>query len=474
MPTATATPATRATASADDPFEALRARVAAAVTLPGEPGWDTARQAWNLAADQHPAVVTEPTTAAEVVTLVEFARDHELRVAVQSTGHAASALGSLSHAMLVRTHLMRAVTIDAAARRARVEAGARWADVVLPASAHGLAALAGSSPDVGVAGYALSGGIGWLARSHGLAADSIVAIEMVTADGRLLRIDRDHTPDLFWAVRGGGGSFGVVTGIELELFPIERLYAGALFFPWERSTEVLGAWREWVRNVPDETTSVGRILQFPPLEEIPAPLRGRAFVIVEAAHLGDETEGEALLAPLRALGPELDTFAMVAPADLLALHMDPPGPTPVEGDGALLDGLPSAAIEALVAVAGPASGSTLQTVELRHLGGALARAPAHAGALGSVGGEFLLFAGGIAPDADAVRRTATRVDAIKAALSPWDAGHRYLNFAERPIDARAGFPAATHRRLREVKTRHDPADLFLAKHPIEPAARASR
>lgn len=453
---------------------ALRAGLGNRLTLPSDPGWDVARQAWNLAVDQRPVAVAEPVSAAEVVAIVAFARERRLRVATQGTGHAAAALGDLDQAILIRTHRMRGVQIDAATRRARAQAGAVWADVSVPAAAHGLAALAGSSADVGVVGYTLSGGVGWLARRYGLAADSVVSIELVTADGRLVVADADHEPDLFWALRGGGGGFGVVTGIELELLPIARLYAGALFFPWERSAEVLGAWLALVGEAPDEMTSVGRILQLPPLDAIPAPLRGRAFAVVEAAHLGDEGEAAALLAPLRALGPELDTFATIAPDALVGLHMDPPFPTPVAGDGALLDDLPAEAIDALVAAAGPASGSTLQSVELRHLGGALGRVREGGGALGRLDGDFLLFAAGVAPDPTAVDAAEARIDAIKGAMRRWDAGHRYLNFVERPGGAHAGFSDATYRRLREVKSEYDPTDLVLAKHPIQPLSRTPR
>ena len=210
---------------------------------------------------------------------------------------------SLHDTILVKTHRMRVVEIDPDRRRARAQAGALWADVVGPAAEHGLAALAGSSHDVGVVGYCLGGGLSWLARKHGLAANSVVAVQIVTADGRVVVADANHDADLFWAVRGGGGSFGIVTAIELALYPVDELYAGMLAFPVERAAEILRAWREWVRTVPDEATSVGRILHFPPLEDIPEPMRGQSFVVVEMAYLGDEASASELLAPLRALGP---------------------------------------------------------------------------------------------------------------------------------------------------------------------------
>jgi FAD/FMN-containing dehydrogenase len=297
-------------------FRTLRARVSGEIVLAGDPGWDAVRQAWNLAVDQHPFAVALVESADDVLAVVEFARANGLRVAPQSTGHGASTLAGLEDAILVKVERMRRVEIDPAARRARVEAGAIWADVVEPAAEQGFVVLHGSSPDVGVAGYSLGGGMGWLARSRGLSANSVTAVEIVTADGRLVRADQENEPDLFWAVRGGGGNFGVVTAIEIALYEEPELYAGAMFWPVEQAAEVLHAWREWTETVPDTVTSVGRILHFPPIPDIPEPMRGNSFVLVEAVYPGSESEGAALVAPLRGLGPAIDTFAAVPPTAL--------------------------------------------------------------------------------------------------------------------------------------------------------------
>jgi hypothetical protein len=207
------------------------------------------------------------------------------------------------------------------------------AGVIVPAAEHGLAGLAGSSPGVGVAGYTLGGGLGFLARRYGLAANSVTAAELVTPGGDLFRADAGHEPDLLWAVRGGGG-VGVVTALEM------RLYTGDLLFPIERAAEVLHAWREWTPTVPDEVTSIGHLLRVPPLPEVPEPLRGRAFAILETAYLGDAGTGAELIQPLRRLGPEVDTVAMIPAAALGQLNMDPSQPVPAAGDGAFLADLP--------------------------------------------------------------------------------------------------------------------------------------
>jgi hypothetical protein len=377
-------------------------------------------------------------------------------------------LGELADTVLLKMSGLRAVQVDPVTRIARAEAGAMWQDVTPVAAAHGLAALAGSAPDVGVAGYTLGGGLSWLARSHGLAANSVVALEVITADGRLRHVDADHDPELFWALRGGGGSFGIVTALEFRLYPITDVYAGVLFFPIERAGEVLEAWRAWLPAVPDTVTSVGRLLRFPPLPELPEPLRGQSFAVIEATcQLSDEQAGE-LLAPLRALGPAMDTFARIPVTELARLHMDPPGPVPGHGDGLLVGELDASAVEAFVRVGLDAQ--ALLSLELRQLGGAVAPGRAcDGGAVDSIDAAFALFAVGVAPDEAAMRAVRSAVDAVQHAMAPWSTGGCYLNFAERRKSGAALFGAATYDRLRAVKAGYDPADVIRANHPVPPA-----
>jgi hypothetical protein len=447
----------------------LRARIEGTVVAPQDASWDEARAAWNLAVDQRPALVAVPHSAADVVAIVEFARERGLRVAPQGTGHNASAIASLERTILVKTHALRDVEIDVAGRRARVGSGVVWAEVTGPASEHGLAPLAGSSPDVGVVGYTLGGGLSWLSRRHGLASNSVLAIELVTADGRLVRCDRDHEPELFWALRGGGGSFGVVTAIEFVLYPAPQVYAGAMLWPWERATEVLTRYVEWCRTAPDAISTSARLLQVPPLPDIPEPVRGRQFVAIDGAYLGDPEAAAEVLAPLRALEPEIDMFAPIPAAALSHIHMDPEHPVPGHGDGMVLDELTPAAIEALVAIAGPGSGSPLLAVELRQLGGAIGVPPAEHGALAKIGGAFALFAVGMAMTPEMGAAVEAHVGRVIEAMDPWDAGRRYLNFTERPADASAFFPEGTLRRLQAVKAEYDPGDMLCSNHPV-PAA----
>jgi FAD/FMN-containing dehydrogenase len=450
-------------------LETLRAAVTGKIFTPGDAGYDQARQAWNLAIDERPAVVVMAESAADVAQAVWFARTHGMRIAPQGTGHGAEPLEPLQGAMLLRTVRMRSVHIDPASRTARAEAGALWQDVTVPAGEHGLAALAGTSPNVGVTGYTLGGGMGWLARRYGLAANSVTAAELVTPDGRLVRTDGDHEPDLFWAVRGGGGSVGVVTALEMRLYPVRELYAGALFFPIRRATQVLRTWRAWTGTVPDEVTSLGRILRLPPLPEIPEPLRGRAFALVEAACLGDASAGSELLGPLRRLGPELDTFAMIPPPALAQLHMDPDQPVPNQGDGAFLADLPDAAIDALVALAGPDADTPLLSIEVRHLGGALARPAPSGGAQPDIGAGYVMFAAGFTPTPELADTVRAQAQAVKDALAPWHASYDYYNFEETTASASTVLPPASYRRLQEIKARYDPDQVIISTHPVRPA-----
>jgi len=386
----------------------LRSALQGDVVTPEDEGWDEARQAWNLTVDQRPAAVVLPESAEDVRDTLRFAYEVGLRVAPQGTGHGAAALGDLADTILLKTERLRGVEIDPEARTARVAAGAIWIEVVEAAAEHGLAALAGSSPDVGVVGYTLGGGLSWLARKHGIGANQVTAVELVTADGRLVRADAETNADLFWAVRGGGGNFGVVTALEFNLFPITEVYAGILWFPIDRAAEILNEWRAWTDGQPEEMTSVGRLLQFPSIPEIPEPVRGQSFVVVQAIFLGDEADGAALLAPLRALGPVLDTVTTTPITELSRLHMDPEGPAPGAGDGGMLADVDAELVDTLVDLA---VGSPLLSVEIRHLGGAVARARPEHGAVSHFEAPFLMYAVGIAPTPGRTTAPASRTRA---------------------------------------------------------------
>jgi FAD/FMN-containing dehydrogenase len=449
---------------ARDDISALRDLCGGAVAVPGDEGYDAARQAFNLAIDQRPAAVAYPADADEVADVIRAARAAGLRVAAQATGHNAGPLGALADTVLVKTSGLGGVEIDPAGRIARVGAGVLWADVVDAAAPHGLIALHGSSPNVGVAGYSLGGGMGWLARSHGLQTNHVTAIELVTADGEIVRTDAANDPELFWALRGGGGNFGIVTALEFRLFPLTEIFAGMLIWDWSQAERVLTAWSEWALTAPDTVTTSFRIMQLPPLPEIPEPIRGRSIVMIDGAVQGDDPV--AAIAPLRALGPEIDTFAVVPAASLVRLHQDPEEPMPFVSDTALIDALGPEAIATILEFAGPGSGSPLLTVELRQLGGALRRPAPHHGAAAMIDAQFVLFAGSLAMDADMGAMIAGYAGGFVDALQPWAARGHYLNFAEHPVNTAESYEPTSYTRLLAVKGRVDPDNVIRANHAL--------
>jgi FAD/FMN-containing dehydrogenase len=445
----------------------LAAAVTGDVVTPADAEWDLARRAWNLAADQRPALVALPADAADVVAIVRFARANGLKVAPQGTGHNATAIASLEDTILVSTQRMRGVEIDADAQTARVQAGTIWLEVTEASTPHGLFPLSGSAPDVGVVGYTLGGGLSWLARKHGLATNNVTAIELVTPDGELVRATADERADLFWALRGGGGNFGVVTAMEFRLFPYGEVYAGMMIWPFERAGEVLRAWRDWTRTAPDEVTTSMRILHVPPLPDVPEVVRGRSIAVIDGAYAGDTEAGAEALAPLRALAPELDTFAPSAPVVLSRIHMDPEEPIPYLSETAFLGDLDDAALDAILAHVQP--GGPLLFAELRQLGGALARVPEGAGAAGSFNGDHIYFTAGLALDGEMAQAVVASGRRALAALAAYDSGSAYLNFAEEPTDTSKFYSEVAYARLRRIRAAVDPRGLMVGNHPI-PAA----
>ncbi|KGN41675.1 FAD-binding oxidoreductase [Knoellia aerolata] len=457
------------------PADSLRDLCGGAVHLAGDPGYDTARMPWNVAVDQRPAAVAFPRHVEDVVSVVRAAAAAGLRVAPQGTGHNAGALADqpLGDVVLLRTNEMSAVSVDPEARIARAEGGALWQDVVEAAASHGLAALHGSSPDVAVIGYTLGGGLSWYARSLGLATNSVTAVEVVTADGSLVRADARNERDLFWALRGGGGNFGVVTAIEFRLYPIPDVYAGMLLWDRERAPEVVRAWAAWSRTAPDSVTTSLRVMSLPPMPELPPFLRGRQLVVIDGAVLADDASAEALLAPLRALAPEMDTFTRVPSATLTRLHMDPEGPTPAVAAATVLDELPEEAIEAFLAEVGPGSTTSLLAAELRQLGGALGRKHPDAGALPRLQGAYAGFFVAIAATPEMAEQGKADGRAVVGALAPWASGTAVLNFTEERTDTSTAYGNGAFERLRTIRAAVDPDGLFAANHPVPGRGRSA-
>lgn len=443
----------------------LREALSGHVIAEGEAGWDAARQAWNLTADQRPPLVVLAESAADIGATVRFAAANGLRVAPQSTGHGATSMGDLAGTILLKTSRLTAVAVDPTTRTATVEAGAVWSDVVAPAAEHGLVGLHGMSGAVGVAGYVLGGGIGWLTRRHGFASTHVRSFAVVGADGDARRVDAASDPDLFWALRGGGGRPVIVTSFELELFELREAFAGALIWPLEEAEAVVGAWREWIATVPDELTSTIKLVRFPPLPAVAERLRGRAVVAITLAFTGTAERGSELVAPLRAVAtPYIDTLTTVSGAGLADVAGDPTNPTPALGHAGLVDRIGSAEAEAFLALAGPGVDTPLVSVEIRHLGGALRDPDRDPGAAGPLDPEGLFYSTApvSSPQAEAAILAAQREAAERIApLS--GARDTILTFDEqRPM--RDAFAPEVADRLEAVAAARDPDGLFVANH----------
>jgi len=437
------------------------------IATPDDSDWDQARLAWNLAADQQPVAVVFAESAEDIAATVSFAAESDLKVAAQGTGHGAAPLAPLDGTILLKTERMRGVEINADAQTARVEAGVLVLELSEAAGEHGLASMPGSAPDVGVTGYTLGGGLSWLGRRYGFACNRVRAIELIDAGGEARTVDADNDADLFWAMRGGGGGYAVITALHLNLLPIDEIYAGALVFPAEVGADAVRTYRDWAANVPDEVTSVVRFITPPPIPDVPEPIRGRPLLTIDAACIGGQAEGEATIAPLREIGETImDTFAWMPAAGLCRIHMDPENPVPGVGEGRTIRELSDEAIDAFVSIAGPGSGSPLLLSELRHLGGALGRPDESGGALSYLDAGFAMYSVGMPMTPELGKAIAAHLAKIEETMRPWRANGSYYNFVEGPCDVDAILPPDVCARLGEVKSKWDPEGRVVANHAV--------
>ena len=451
---------------------ALRVALRGAVFTPEDPEYATATAAWCAGVRHTPALVVLPETAADVATAVGFARDHGLPVAVQATGHGAAK--PCNHGLLINTSRMQGVTVDPVAGTARVEAGTKWNAVIPIAQEHGLAPLNGSSSDIGVVGYTLGGGTGWMARKYGFAADRILSADLVTADGAALHISETENDELLWALRGGSGNFGIVTALEFELVPVTQVYGGGVVYPLVQSPTVLPAFAAWVETLPEEITASVAIMRLPPMPELPPMLRGQEVVIVRACGVGDLTAAATAIAPMRKLGtPLLDTFAVMPYTAIDAISMDPVDPMPLLSATSLLEELSPSAIDALLAVAGPGVDSPVLMIELRYIAGASERSPRSGGNANRDSAPFTLYAIGVAGDPEGRSVVQSDLERVVTQLAPFASGKVFLNFLGDgdwgPERTRAAYTADDYARLQRIKAKVDPENRFCFNHNIQPA-----
>ncbi|MFI5691373.1 FAD-binding oxidoreductase [Kribbella sp. NPDC051586] len=415
-------------------------------------GYDEARLGFQRQDPHRPEVIFPVTSTTEIEEAVRYAIDHDLRIAVQASGH--GLIKGIDGGVLIATGDFNGVTVDAGEKTAWIEAGATWQDVLAATAPYGLAPLSGSSPGVGAISYTLGGGLGLMARRFGYAADHVRRIEVVTTDG--VRRNAEEDPELFWALRGGGGNFGVVTGVEVELFDVPTLYGGSLYFDLAADPTVPEVWREWTRSVPEEVTSAIAILPIPDIPQVPAPVRGKYIAQVQLAILGDG--GEDLIKPLRAIGePALDTVGEMPYVDSGQIFAEPERPDSYSSRNVLVSDLD--ALATLPELAGPGA-ERMHVIGIRHLGGALTREPEIPNAVGHRDAAYSLTV-----------LTPGKAGGEQTILEPWRASTvgRFLNFSFAtltPDEIADAYDPGDHTRLTELRRRYDPRRRLWANHQL--------
>lgn len=438
------------TETAIAPFAELNAVTTGIVAVPGDRDYDAIVSPWNVAIDVRPAAVLDAQTAYDVVEAVRFADRHGLRVTPQATGH--GPMAELVDELLVVTKGLDECTVHPEGW-ARVGAGVKWLQVVEAAQPYGLAPLSGSITDVGVVGYTTGGGLGPMARTYGLAIDRVRAFEVVTGDGVLRRATPTENPELFFALRGGKGMLGIVTAVEFDLVHQPTFYGGSLWFAGEHAATVIEQWLHWSDDLPELGTTSIALFQLPPMPGVPDELADRMTLSVRYVWTGDAAEGERRFATIRDAAPVLlDDVALKPYTAIDSVHTDPLDPTPAYEAAAVFPEFPQGAVDAMLEVAGPDAESPQILVEVRQMGGEVARKGEHDSAFCSRSAGYALLAVGIAgtPGVEA------HSESLLEAMAPWSGGHRMPNFTFEPADYLDAYDDQTLGRLRRAIRRYDP------------------
>lgn len=441
----------------------LRKQLTGAAYLPDDDGYDAERLPWNLTfAAQRPALVVKAADAADIAAAVSFANEQDLGIAVQATGHGVI---QLPHdALLINTAAMTGVTIDPEARTAYVEAGALWGDVLGPAQESGLAPLLGSSPGVGAVGYTLGGGMGWLVRKYGLAADHVRYFDVITADGQQQRVSADENSELFWGLRGGRSTFAVVTGMAIDLFLVSMIYGGSLIYPAALARPILERYREWIKTTPEELTTSVALMNMPPLPFIPEMLRGKSVIMVRACYCGPLDEAESHFQTWQE-GPEpIANFMGPLPFSQVAMiSQDPEDPIPGYVTNAWIDALDDEVIDALIDHTYVAEGPPpLVFSEVRHVAGAKERVAPDSSAVDHRQEALVLEILGMTPSPEIHEMVMGYAGQFMQAVAAHSRGV-YPNFIEGPQAQEVitqVFSPAIYQRLKDLKAAADPQNRF--------------
>jgi FAD/FMN-containing dehydrogenase len=462
-------------ATITDTAVALADRLSGEVITPGHPDYDSARRVWNGMIDRHPALIARCVDNADVATAVRFAVEHDLSLAIRGGGHNVAGTAVVDDGLVIDLSPMRAVRIDAGGRTVHVQGGATWADVDRVTAPLGLAAPGGVVSETGVTGLALSGGVSHQRRRDGMTIDNLVSAEVVLADGRIVRAGASEHPDLFWALRGGGGNFGVVTSVELRMHALgPEVFALNVAYPLEDARQVLSAWRDAVTGAPDEMTTAALIWSLPVVDELPEELRGAPYVGVAGMWAGEPDEGERVMQPLRELArPLVDMSGRTDYVDFQR-SLDPlfPSGRRYYWKALYLDGFPDAAVDMAVNWSNlRESNDTLAIV--RHGGGAISRVAPEETAFGDRSSEWMLSIDSTWHEAADDERNIAYTRAFWDAAVPFSTGQTYFNFPglleDSETEVRSSY-GANHARLARIKAAYDPDNRFRVNQNIRPAA----
>jgi FAD/FMN-containing dehydrogenase len=452
----------------------LSERVRGAVLTPGDPGYDEARELWNGLIDRRPALIVQCSGAADVVDAVNFAREQGLVLSIKAGGHNVAGNAVNDDGIVLDLSQMRGVHVDPASQTVRVQGGATWGDLDRETQLFGLAVPGGVVSTTGVAGLTLHGGLGHLRRKHGLSIDSLVSVDIVTADGELRRASATENEDLFWAVRGAGSNFGVVTSFEFRAHPVGPIvFVGAIFYPFDEASSILRAWRDFMATAPEELSSLAICWSVPPVEPFPPEIHGTPVVVVAAAYCGPVEEGERVVQPLRELAqPVVDASG---PWPWLGLQSGfdaifPKGELRYWKSRSVAE-LSDEVIGDIVELAGRRP-APLSDIVIWHHGGAMSRVDEEETAYGGRDTKFLVTGEASWTDPAQNEEAIAWAREVFDAMEPYSTGAVYLNFPglgeEEDALARAGY-GVNYERLAALKAKYDPDNLFRMNINIPPA-----
>lgn len=444
----------------------LRTALKGQVVAPGDAEYDAARSTFYGGFDHHPALIVRPTDATEVSLLISLARESGMPLAVRSGGHSNAGHSVSEGGITLDLRDMRSLEIDPDSRTAWVETGLTAGEYTTAAAEYGLATGFGDTGSVGIGGITLGGGIGYLVRKHGLTIDDLLAAEVVTADGHILRLDAEKHPDLFWAIRGGGGNFGVATRFQFHLHPLDQIVGGMLFLP--ATPEIIAGFIAAAEAAPEELSTIANVMPAPPMPFLPEEQHGRLVLMAMIVYAGEVEAGQRVLAPFRALAePIADLLRPMRYPEMFPPEQEDYHPTAV-GRTLFVNTIDRDTAETIVTYL-QTSDASMRVAQLRVLGGAMARVPAEATAFAHRQSRIMVNLAAFydGPEDQAVREA--WVADFAAALQQSDTG-AYVNFmgVEGRDQIHKAYPAATRQRLAEIKARYDPDNLFHLNQNIPP------